>query len=177
MTTYSVIGRSVTQQDGPDKVSGSTLYPADIVLPGMLWGKSLRSPYPHAKILRIDTTAAAALPGVRAVVTGKDLPNVLVGRNLRDVPVLAQEKVRFVGERVAAVAADDWETAEEALNLIDVEYEELPSVFNPFDAMEPAAPLVHDVSSSYDSPSGAIKPEGNVISHESWSGGDLEQGF
>ena len=177
MTTYSVIGRSVTQQDGPDKVSGSTLYPADIVLPGMLWGKSLRSPYPHAKILRIDTTAAAALPGVRAVVTGKDLPNVLVGRNLRDVPVLAQEKVRFVGERVAAVAADDWETAEEALNLIDVEYEELPSVFNPFDAMEPAAPLVHDASSSYDSPSGAIKPEGNVISHESWSGGDLEQGF
>ena len=125
MTTYSVVGRPVTREDGPEKVSGEHLYSADIILPGMIWGKVLRCPYAHAKILSIDTTEAARLPGVRAVLTGKDLAGMRVGRYMRDVPPLAEEKVRFVGERVAAVAADDPDIAEEALNLIEVEYEAL----------------------------------------------------
>ena len=93
----------------------------------MIWGKVLRSPFPHAKILHIDTSRAIGLPGVHAVVTGKDTAGMRVGRTLRDTPLLAEEKVRFVGEKVAAIAADDPDTAEEALTLIDVEYEELPA--------------------------------------------------
>ena len=112
MTTYSVVGKSVTREDGPDKVSGKHVYPADVILPGMLFGKVLRSPYPHAKILRIDTSRAEVLPGVRAVITGQDLKGMRVGRFLLDVPPLAEDKVRFVGEKVAAVAADDPDTAD-----------------------------------------------------------------
>ena len=177
MTTYSVVGRPVAREDGPDKVSGRTEYPADVVLPGMIWGKVLRSPLPHAKIVHIDTSRAMRLPGVRAVITGKDVAGGRVGRNLLDIPVLAEEKVRFVGEKVAAVAADDPDTAEDALTLIDVEYEELPAVFDPLEAMDPAAPLVHEGSPLYDSPEGPIKPQGNILFHETWSGGDLERGF
>ena len=135
MTTYSVVGRPVTREDGPDKVSGKHVYSADVILPGMLFGKVLRSPYPHARILRIDTSRAEELPGVRAVITGQDVKGMRVGRYLLDVPPLAEDKVRFVGEKVAAVAADDPDTAEEALTLIDVEYEPLPAVFDPLEAM------------------------------------------
>ncbi len=138
MTTYSVVGKPVTREDGPEKVSGKHLYSADIILPGMIWGKVLRCPYAHAKILSIDTTEAARLPGVHAVLTGQDVAGMRVGRYMRDVPPLAEEKVRFVGERVAAVAADDPDIAEEALNLIEVEYEQLPAVFDPMEAMDPA---------------------------------------
>ena len=177
MTTYEVVGRPVTREDGPEKVSGAHLYPADVVRPGMIFGKVLRSPFPHAKIVRIDTSRAAGLPGVRAVVTGQDLPGMRVGRFLRDVPPLAEDKVRFVGEKVAAVAADDPDIAEEALLLIDVEYEQLPAVFDPLEAMEPGAPVVHEGNPSYDSSSGPVEPQGNVVYQSSWSGGDLEQGF
>ena len=118
MTAYSVLGTRVTREDGPDKVSGQHLYSADVILPGMVWGKVLRSPYPHAKILHIDTSLAERLTGVRAVITGNDTRGMRVGRFMRDVPPLAEDKVRFVGEKVAAVAADDPDTAEEALNLI-----------------------------------------------------------
>ena len=135
MTTYSVVGKPVTREDGPGKVSGELIYPADIVLPGMIWGKVLRSPFPHARIVHIDASRAMSLAGVRAVITGKDLTGMRVGRMLQDVPLLAEDKVRFVGERVAAVAADDLETAEEALTLIDVEYGELPAVLDPLEAM------------------------------------------
>ena len=146
MTTFSVVGRPVTREDGPDKVSGRTAYPADIALPGMIWGKALRSPFPHARILRIDASGAESLPGVRAVVTGKDVAGMRVGRHLRDVPLLAEEVVRFVGEKVAAIAADDPGTLDEALAMIDVEYEELPAVFDPVAAMEPGSALVHEGS-------------------------------
>ena len=122
MTTYATIGRPVTRQEGPDKVSGTFLYSADVNLPGMLWGKVLRSPYPHARILSVDTSRAEALPGVRAVITGRDTAGMRVGRMVRDVPLLAEDVVRFVGEKVAALAADDPDIAEEALLLIDVEY-------------------------------------------------------
>ena len=141
MTTYEVVGRPITREDGPDKVSGAHLYPADVTRPGMIFGKVLRSPFPHAKIVRIDTSKATELTGVRTVLTGRDLPGMRVGRFLRDVPPLAEARVRFVGEKVAAVAADDPDVAEEALLLIEVEYEELPAVFDPLEAMAPGAPV------------------------------------
>jgi carbon-monoxide dehydrogenase large subunit len=177
MTTYSVVGKPITREDGPEKVSGKHLYSADIILPGMIWGKVLRCPYAHAKILSIDTTEAARLPGVHAVLTGKDVAGMLVGRYMRDVPPLAEDKVRFVGERVAAVAADDPDIAEEALNLIEVQYEELPAVFDPMEAMDPASPVIHEGSPTYQSSAGPVQPQGNLISHDSWSGGDVERGF
>ena len=105
--TRSVIGQSITSGEGPDKVSGKAVYAADISLPGMLWGKVLRSPYPYARIVNIDTSQAEALPGVHAVVTGQDLPETMIGRRMVDMPILARDVVRFVGEKVAAVAADD----------------------------------------------------------------------
>src|SRR5438132_7961109 len=92
--------------DGVDKIRGEAAYAADIVRPGMLHARALRSPVPHARIVSIDSTQARALPGVRAVLTAGDIPDIRVGRSMRDVPVLAREKVRFVGEKVAAVAAD-----------------------------------------------------------------------
>src|SRR5216684_2682955 len=177
MTTYTVVGQPITRDDGPEKVSGKTCYSGDLRLPGMLWGKVLRSPFPHARIVHMDTAGALQLPGVHAVLTGQDLAGVLVGRTLRDVPLLAQEKVRFVGEKVAAVAADDVDTAEEALTLIEVEYAELPAIFDPVQAMQPEAPVVHDGSPIYEGPSGPVQPRGNISHHETWSGGDVEQGF
>ena len=139
-TAFSAIGQPVPQDEGPDKVSGKALYAADLLLPGMLWGTVLRSPYTHAKILRIDTTQANQVPGVHVVLTGQDLPDRRVGRLLRDIPVLARHRVLFMGEKVAAVAAETLEAAEEALNLIEVEYEELPPVFDPLEAMQSSAP-------------------------------------
>ena len=143
----------------------------------MLWGKVLRSPFPHARIVSIDTTEAKAVPGVHAVITAADLPESLVGRRLRDMPVLAREVVRFVGEKVAAVAAETEEAAEEALLLIDVEYEELDAVFDAHAAMEPDAPTLHPEMSGYE---GLPQPESdinNVFAHITWGQGDVDQGF
>jgi CO/xanthine dehydrogenase Mo-binding subunit len=107
MPPYRVIGRPAPRNDGVEKVTGRARYTADTVLPGTLCARALRSPYPHARIVDIDTSKASALLGVHAVLTGADVKGVLYGRRLRDVPVLAHEVVRFVGERVAGVAADD----------------------------------------------------------------------
>ena len=175
--TRSVIGQSITRGEGPDKVSGKAIYAADISLPGMLWGKVLRSPYPYARIVGIDTSQALAIPGVHAVVTGADLPKTKIGRRMVDMPVLAQGVVRFVGEKVAAVAAVDQETADEALLLIDVEYEELTPVFDAEEAMAPDAPVLHPDMESYlglpQPPSGI----NNAFAHITWEKGDIEQGF
>ena len=176
-TTTRAIGQSVVRGEGPDKVTGKSVYAADVVLPGMLWGKVLRSPFPHARIVSIDTAQAQAVPGVHAVITAADLPDSLVGRRLRDMPVLARDVVRFVGEKVAAVAADSLEAAEEALLLIDVEYEELPTVFNAHDAMASDAPTLHPEMSGYE---GLPQPESdinNVFAHITWGQGDVDQGF
>ena len=148
-TTYSVVGTSVLRDEGPDKVSGNAKYPADMVVPGALSGKILRSPFPHARIVSIDPSKARALPGVHAVLIGSDLPDRPVGRLLRDCPVLARDHVRFVGEKVAAVAADTDEIAEEALLLIEVEYEEVPAIFDPTEAMEDSAPTLHPNKADY----------------------------
>src|SRR5437867_5022256 len=143
----------------------------------MLWGKVLRSPLPHARIVHTDPSGASKVPGVHAVLTGRDLAGMLVGRTLRDTPLLAQEKVRFVGEKVAAVAADDVDTAEESLTLIEVAYAELPAIFDPVQAMQPEAPVVHDGSPIYEGPAGRVYTRGNISPQHTWSGGDVEQGF
>ena len=176
-TTTRAIGQSVVRGEGPDKVTGKSVYAADVSLPGMLWGKVLRSPFPHARIISIDTEQAKGVPGVHAVITGTDLPDSLVGRRLRDMPVLARDVVRFVGEKVAAVAAETEEAAEEALLLIDVEYEELPAVFDAHEAMEPGAPALHPELSGYE---GLPQPESdinNVFAHITWGQGDVDEGF
>ena len=104
---HRIVGQPIGRLDGVLKVSGEARYSADVALPGLVWGKALRSPLPHARIRRIDTSKARALPGVLAVLTAQDLPPVLVGRRMFDMPVLARDRVRFIGEKVAAVAALD----------------------------------------------------------------------
>ncbi len=125
---------------------GRAQFTDDIVFPGMLHGKILRSPFAHAKVLHVDTSRAEKLPGVKGVVTGKDIPDRLYGivPKARDEYALAKEKVRYIGDDVAAVCAIDPEMAEEAIELIKVDYEELPAVFDPLDAIKEGAPLVHD---------------------------------
>ncbi len=167
----------MTRAEGPDKVTGQSQYAADIARPGMLWGKVLRSPFPHAKILNVDTSRASQLAGVHAVITGADLPDRRVGRLLRDIPVLARDKVRFAGEKVVAVAAETPDLAEEALLLVDVEYEPLPAIFDPLEAMEDSAPTLHENMESY---AGLPQPPSginNVFARNAWSKGDIEQGF
>lgn len=146
MKEYSVIGKPTPQVNSVDKVTGRLKYINDIALPGMLHGKILRSPYAHARIIRIDTSKAERLYGVRAVATSKDFPMVKSGRSLglEDEYPFGFDKVRHCGEEVAAVAAIDEDTAEEALDLIKIEYEEFPAVFEIEEAMKPGAPLVHD---------------------------------
>ena len=176
-TSYSVIGQPIVRGEGPEKVSGQSVYASDVNLPGMLWGKILRSPLPYARIVSIDTSRARALPGVHAVITGQDIPERRVGRLLRDCPVLCKDKVLFVGDKVAAVAADDPDIAEEALLLIDVEYEDLSPVFDPEKAMTGDAPTLHEGMASYPGlpqPASAIN---NVFAENVWDKGDIEQGF
>src|SRR3990172_1426291 len=150
MVAYQVIGKPAPRVEGALKVTGAARYTADVALPGTLWGKSLHSPYAHARIRRIDASAARALPGVHAVLTGEDVGGYLFGTTVRDMPVLARDRVRFSGERGGAVAAVDEDTAQQALELIEVEYEELPAVFDPRAAMAAPAPLLHPEFNSYD---------------------------
>jgi CO/xanthine dehydrogenase Mo-binding subunit len=139
-----VVGKRVVRKDSVPKVMGEAIYAGDIKMPGMLYGKALRSSYPHARILSIDTSAAEAIPGVRAVVTAKDLPGInRFGLAILDQEVLASEKVRMMGDSVAFVAAESAEICEEAVRAIKVDYEELPAVFTVEDALREGAPLVH----------------------------------
>ena len=175
--TATAIGQSITRGEGPDKVSGKAIYAADISLPGVLWGRVLRSPYPYARIVSVDTSQAEALPGVHAVVTGQDISDAKIGRRMVDMPILAQGVVRFVGEKVAAVAADDEDIADEALLLIDVVYEQLDPVYDAEEAMRDDAPDLHPEMESYPGlpqPPSGIK---NTFAHITWEKGDIEQGF
>jgi CO/xanthine dehydrogenase Mo-binding subunit len=175
-TSYQSIGQPVGRAEGPEKVTGAALYTADLNLPGLLVGKCLRSPYPHARITAIDASAARRVPGVHAVLTGQDIPNHLVGRMLRDLPMLAQDVVRFVGQKVAAVAADDADIAQEALNLIEVEYEELPAVLDPAEAMTPDAPVLHPDFMGYTGRADGPQEHPNVMAHATWGRGRVEEG-
>lgn len=148
---FSVVGKRLPRLDGPAKATGQAAFTGDLNLPRMLQGKILRSPFPHAKILNIDTSRARSLPGVKAVITGKDTLgrkyNVLrFKESFADEYLLAMDKVRFIGDAVAAVAAVDEETAQEALDLIKVDYEVLPAVYDPEEALKPGAPRIHDHS-------------------------------
>ncbi|MGH7832479.1 MAG: xanthine dehydrogenase family protein molybdopterin-binding subunit [Candidatus Binatia bacterium] len=174
---YKVVGKSLPRLEGAEKVTGKTRYAADIDIPGALWAKVLRSPVPHARILNVDTSKAARLPGVRAVISGADIPPVLTGLRMKDMPVLARDRVRCVGEAVAAVAADSPEIAEEALSLIDVQYEELPFVTDPLEAIRPGAPLLHDNPAAYKNAPERSTELPNVQSLGLWSNGDVEAGF
>ncbi len=163
---FAFIGKRVPKLDAIDKVTGRAIYGHDMKLPRMLYGKILRSERAHARILSMDTSRAIKLPGVKAVITGDDIPDVRVGF-ARDNPVLKTGKVRSFRDEIAAVAAVDEDTAQEALDLIKVEYEDLPTVFDPEEAMKPGAPLIHE---------GA---ERNILSlmTQSYSHGDVEKGF
>ncbi|MPZ12996.1 MAG: molybdopterin-dependent oxidoreductase [Chloroflexi bacterium] len=174
---FVAIGKPVEQVSGPAKVTGGAAYTADVRLPGTLYGRILRSPYPHARILRIETARACALSGVHAVITAQDLPETLFGRRMRDMPVLARDKVRFVGERMAAVAAETPEIAEEAINRIEVEYEALPAVFDPLDAMKPDAPRVHESTAGYFNHQEPVPRLPNIYSFATQTKGDIAEGF
>ena len=167
MKNYNVVGKSVERKDARIKATGSARYAGDLIAPGMLYGKILRSPVAHAKILNIDLTRALALPGVMAVITGKDFPGIPFGTrpDIRDQLPMPITKVHHFGEGVAAVAAIDEDTAEEALDLIRVDYEELPVVLTAQDALAAGAPLVNEFKKS------------NICYQSDFLFGDVEKGF
>ncbi|MBI4318722.1 MAG: xanthine dehydrogenase family protein molybdopterin-binding subunit [Chloroflexi bacterium] len=161
---HSVVGRRMPRIDALVKVSGEMVYTADIRLPHALYGAVLGSARPHARIARVDTSRLTRLPGVKAVVTGQDCRDILLGKVTRDQPVLAWHKTRFIGELVAGVAAIDPDIALEALDLIEVDYEDLQPVFDPQEAMAPEAPVIHEDLLSYATDSPAHR-YGNVCAH------------
>lgn len=174
---YKNVNKPVPRIEGADKVSGRMRYAADLPFPAALSAKILRSSLPHARILGIDTSQAAKLAGVRGIITGADVTGVMVGLRMKDMPLLAQDRVRFVGEPVAAVAADSDAIAKEALGLIEVNYEELPYVTDPLEAIKAGAPILHENPLAYkNAPEREIELP-NVQSHGKWSNGDLEMGF
>jgi xanthine dehydrogenase molybdenum-binding subunit len=160
----NVIGRPLPRPDAVLKVTGKALYSDDFAFPGMLHARTLRAKYPHARILSIDTSKAKALPGVHAVLTADDVPgDKNHGLVIQDWPALAVDKVRYIGDPVAIVAADTRDIATAALALIDVEYEVLPVVSDPVQAYQPDAPKVME--------------SGNLLKHIKVRKGDVEQGF
>lgn len=174
---YVTIGRPLPRIDGLEKVTGRAMYIDDLKFSDVLYGKILRSPHAHARIRKIDTSKAEDLPGVRAVVTGKDAP-FLGGEAIKDQPFLAIDKVRYVGEAVAAVAADTKEIASGAIKLIDVEYELLPAVLDVMEALKPDAPLVHEELHTYaHMPIVTVVPHTNICAKFEFKQGDIERGF
>lgn len=160
---YEVIGKPVLRYDGLSKISGQAVYTDDVTLPELLYAKILHSPYAHAEILNIDTSKAEAANGVRCVVTNKDALGDLPGMGYPDHPILADDKVRYVGDEVAMVVAISEDIANEALDLIEVEYKELTPVFDPREALKPNAPQLYET--------------GNVLSPFVSIEGDVEQGL
>ena len=174
----SVVGKRVPRWEAYDKAMGTAKYTVDIELPGMLIGKVLTSPHPHARIIQIDKSKAEKLPGVEAVITFEDIPKKLYTPNRHDLILyhpeneckdmyVLSEKARFVGDRVAAVAAVDAVTAQRALELIEVKYEVLPALLDPIKAVEPGAPRIHDFAPN------------NISLHLNFPGsrGDMRKGF
>ncbi len=160
------IGANVRRIDAPGKVSGALKYAGDMVMPGMLHLQVLRSPHPHARIVSIDTSQAEAMPGVEGVITSADVPGTDgFGVFVCDQPIMARGRVRYIGEAVAAVAADDAVTARRALDKIKVVYEPLPAVFDADEALRPGAPILHEYA-----------PD-NVTKHIPIRKGDVEEGF
>ena len=171
------VGNPTPRIEGELKVSGQAKYAADVTLPGMLWGKLLRSPIASGRIASIDTSKAEALSGVRAVITGQECSGLKIGRRLYDMPILADGEVRFIGEKVAAVAADSELIAEEALNLIDVQYEETEPLLDPVEALKPGAKLLHPDVMNYKGLPKPLKEPTNDFVYVTWGKGDPEAGF
>lgn len=174
----SVVGKRLPRWEAKAKATGAAKFTVDIKLPGMLHAKILASPYAHAKIVKVDKSKALKLPGVEAVISYEDVPKKIYNPNKLDMTLfnpkyeikdmyILSEKARFIGDKVAAVAAVDAATAEEALELIKVEYEPLPAVFDPFEAMKPGAPVIHDFAKN------------NIGAHITFAGprGDIEKGL
>ncbi|HLZ29934.1 MAG TPA: xanthine dehydrogenase family protein molybdopterin-binding subunit [Chloroflexota bacterium] len=178
MTGYQVVGHGTPRVEGVFKVTGQARYAADFTLPGTVWGKCLHAQYSHARIVHVDTRRARQLPGVHAVITGDDTRDgSLWGRGVKDAPPLAYQRVRYFGERVAAVAADDEDIAQAALELIDVDYEEWPAVFDPFDALQASAPILHPDFNNYFGFKIKHATPSNIHHQSLLERGDVEQGF
>ena len=177
MKENPIIGIPAPRVEGEEKVSGRAIYAVDVVMPGMLWAKVLRSPIAHGRIKRIDARRAIAAPGVKAVITGEDLAGVKIGKKIIDMPLLAVDRVRFIGEKVAAVAAETPEAADEALERIEVEYEEWPAVCDPLEALKPSAPLVHPEVMHYAGLLHPLEKPSNLFVHLASKKGDIEDGF
>ncbi len=174
---YHVIGKSTERKDAVEKVTGTAVFGADVLLPRTLFAAVLRSPHAHAKILAVDISEAAQVPGVKVILTGKD--NIgLFGQFLLDQPVIAFDKVRYEGEPVAAVSAEDLDAAMEAVNLIKVEYEVLTPVIDVKKAMSPDAVLLHETWSNYKMAQAANPKDGtNICDHFRLRHGDIDKGF
>src|ERR1035438_7075250 len=177
---HTIVGENVRKVEGQKLVTGAPAFTDDIAMPGMLYGKILPSPHAHARIKKIDTRKAKALPGVHAVLTHHDVPRVphTTAGPAWPEPApyrtsLLDNKVRFVGDRVAAVAAETRAIAEQALRLIEVEYEVLPAVLDMEAAMRPGAPVIHDEPDSTNIHDAAR----NIAGHISKELGDIEEGF
>lgn len=181
MTVDSAVLGQAPRTDALEKVTGAAVYAADLTLPGMLHARLLRSPLPHARVLRVDTTRARRVPGVAAILTGEELPAdralARYGPILRDQSIVAQDRVRFVGDVVAAVAASDLQAADEALSLIDVEYEELPAVFSADAALAHGAVVLHPETNEEEMPGTRPVHGTNVCGLTEMAQGDPERGF
>ena len=179
----ALVGTNVTMVGGLAKVTGAVNYAPDLVLPRMLYAKALRSPYAHANLLRVDASKAEKLPGVVAVITRDDLTGLspYFGPVVDDQPVVATDRVRHVGEVVALVAAESREIAEESLELIEVEYRELPAVFDLLEAVKPGAPVLHfqrnETSAGVHREEFNFAPGGNICSVYHVEDGDIKKGF
>ncbi|MFQ5682990.1 MAG: xanthine dehydrogenase family protein molybdopterin-binding subunit [Candidatus Binatia bacterium] len=172
-----VVGKPTPRIEGRAKVTGGAVYSADVALPGMLWGKVLRSPFSFGRIEHIDTGKAFQVPGVKAVITGQDVTGMRIGRRIYDMPLLADGVVRFIGEKVAAVAAESEEAAEQAVDLIEVEYDEMEPVLDPLEALKPTAPVLHPDLPSYKGLPAPLEAASNVFAYFSWGKGEPQIGF
>jgi CO/xanthine dehydrogenase Mo-binding subunit len=175
-TQPRIAGKSLPRMDGAGKVTGTAVYAADFALPGMLVGKVFRSTEPHARIVRVDTARARSLPGVRAIITAADVPDVRYGGGIKDETVFARGKVRYAGQPVAAVAATTREAAEAALAAIEVVFEPLPIILDLDAALAPGAPLIHEEWASY-AAIPILHRDGNVCNRARIVVGDVERGF
>ncbi len=177
-TSYNIVGHATPRAEGPDKVTGSGKYGMDRALEGMLWCKILRSPFAHARITRIDTTEAARLPGVHLVLTGKDMEGVRTNRSTyKDEPALCWDTVLYVGDKVAAVVAEDEDIAQRALDLIQVEYEELTPVLTAREAAQPDAPILHPDFANYVGVKEGPETPTNILVTLNRARGDVAAGF
>ncbi|MDX1402296.1 MAG: xanthine dehydrogenase family protein molybdopterin-binding subunit, partial [Kiloniellales bacterium] len=177
MAESNIVGIPTPRVEGHDKVSGRAAYAADVKVPGVVWVKVVRSPLAHARIKRIDTSKAGKVGGVKAVVTGEDFKGVKIGKKIVDMPVLADGVVRYLGEKVAAVAAETEAIAEQAAGLIEVEYEELESVLDPVEAARSEAPLIHPDVMTYKGLLHEMEQPSNVFVRLKWEKGNCDEAF